>query len=367
MYRSLLLFLLILALTVYTALRPGVLSPLGMTFWALVVINTITITHVTNNRWSSTDYVLIICFALVLFLHSSYSTDPLVSLLMYMANFVILIGLRHYLFNPVPILYISCVGVVIQAMLYFSSLLIALGSSDVSGAMLGFFQNSNTTSAYAMLGYISAYCLFREQTKIRLFFMLICLLSVFASMSRNVLLTIFLFHVVLYFYKYRWFVKILPWVSAMMISMLVLFVNNFGESLTLFGKEGLTGRLDHMLFLSNAFDITFIGHGRNYISDLNQYYFLVPPHNMYYYTLYGMGLFYLIIYIYFIFYMFYSLKSKYAKAFLFGLQFYFFFEPVIPFESSMSFMLAYVSIFSIDILATSKETSLCQEQSYTIK
>lgn len=355
---SVIIFLTVILTILYTALNPGLYSAIGLSLW--VFISSIPIISLIQKRkkWTKKELGVVVVMILILFFHYYFTTDSLLSLFMYLIALITLLQLSKSFFNAKLILLIPIVGVLLQTIIFFPSLKVSLTASNDILAFQGFFLNSNTCSIFASIAYICSFYLLKNKT--RYLFMFICVVNMLGGMSRNAFLFVIIFHLFLYLqlrFKYdKVLLYIIP-VILFFMGYVLLFVDT-SSLFSFFGKGGSTGRSLQIIYLFKTYDINLLGYGRDFISGVSLNLFGYSPHNMLFYTLYGMGVLFLFVYVRFVVLLYSYFISPVAKSALLAMQIYYFFEPVIPFEVSMSFLLPILTFISIDRYSKHKS---CQE------
>lgn len=345
---SIIVFLTVLFIIIYTAIQPELFSITGLSLWSLIFSIPIISLIKKGNHWQKKEFWITIVMVLILFFHYHFTSDTLLSLSMYLITLIMLLQLFKIQFNAKWILLIPLLGVLIQTIIFFPSLKTSMTATNDILAFRGFFQNSNTCSIFASVGYLCSFYLLKNKT--RFLFMFICIINMFGGMSRNAFLFVIIFHFLLYLQLRFKYDKILLYITPIILVFMgyfLLFIDT-SSALSFFGKGGTTGRSLQIIYLFNTYDFNLLGYGRDFISDESLNLFRVPPHNMLFYTLYGMGLLFLCVYIRFVILLYSYFTSPIAKSALLSMQIYYFFEPVIPFEVSMSFLLPILIFISID-------------------
>lgn len=351
----------------YTALEPGLFSPIGIFYW--IVLSVLALLPLffseRQNKIDRRGIWMLISFAIILIAHWLKTSDQLISLLMYWVILIVLLQLKRYNFNPRFLLLVPIIGVIIQSIIFLPDLIVALRTSNDASAFKGFFLNPNSCSIFAAVGYVSAYLSFKSKWKYLI--ILLCIANMFGGMSRNALLFVIIFHSYIYFqtrFKANKILLITTLFLLLASGYMLLFVD-VDSMLTFFGKGGSSGRAEQLIYLNEKYGLSFWGVGRDLISDECQDLFLVSPHNMYFFTAIGMGYAYLLFYFYFVVYLFLSIKSLQAKAIWLAMQVYYFFEPVIAFEPSLSFLLPTLVVIGIENLYSreSLKNDICLDTS----
>ena len=347
LYSSVLMCTVVLMIA-YTAVRPDLLSPLGMSLWTMMSLVVVIIVTKTFSRAKLFDLLFLFSVAIIMVMHWAVTSDALLSLLMYLVVCCLLLFLGHTRFDSRKVLLIPIIGVVLQSILYFREMIFALIVQNELFAYSGFFLNSNTCSMFCAMAYISTYILLKTKWKYML--MILFIIGTFAGMSRGALLFIVAFHLFLFLMRRFKCQRLLIFSLPFMLFALayVLIFTDTSDSISLFGKSGTTGRAMQITYLWEKYSINLFGYGREVISDETLYFFHYPPHNLFFFTLFGMGLLFLLCYLAYIVRIYGLLKSEMAKSALLAMQLYYFFEPVIPFEASLSFFLPNVIIIAMD-------------------
>ena len=352
----------VVLLLLYTMLRPGTMSPIGFALWSILAFTIIKIWYKNKFKFIFSRAVPLFLYGIVLCLHFTYTKDSWLSAFMYYVIFILLFSLVYDKQRNYRSLYMALILItIIQTVVFVPQLITALVAQNEVLAFKGLFENSNTCSIFSACTYVVSF-LFVRKKPLKFFFMLICLIGVVGGMSRNAIIFIILFHVFSYLIKKYHCGKLLlcalPFI-LILVARILIFTDT-SSSLSLFGKSGTTGRADQLVYLAEFYSLNLFGNGREVIADNVQFFYGVPPHNLYFFTAYGMGLLYLLTYFIFIIWLFTKLKTPTAKSFLLALHVYYFFEPIIPFEASMSFFLPTLLIIIIDkSLETPKLSPIC--------
>ncbi len=340
----------VILMLIYTATQPGTTSPIGITLWAALIVTVITLLYKRTYKFTRSQYLFLLVMGSVLILHSSNTSDSWLSAFMYFAIFFLL----FFLIQDRPRKYknfflILIIAVCCQALLFGSNLAHALITRNEYYAFKGYFLNSNTCSIFCACAYIASFIYIKNRTA-KTILMAICIAGIIGGMSRNAIIFLLLFHLYLYLIKKYNCNKILLYTLPVIVIFAAHFLifNDTSSSLSFFGKTGTTGRAEQLIYIYNNYTLNLWGNGRDLLSNDVASLFLVPPHNMYFFTAYGMGLPFLILYIIFVFYLYSKLKSPKSKSILLAIHFYYFFEPIVPFESSLSFYLPYILLILID-------------------
>lgn len=213
---------------------------------------------------------------------------------------------------------------------YLNSFINSFQGTAVKEYFSGFFQNSNTFAAYSAI-VLASTLLFFKNNKVKIFVIILFIITLFAHHSRNTLLFT-LSSGVFYFL----FIKGKAKASIILFSIIILgsffYIiviepNSQIINFTMFGKKADTaGRSEQVLAIIQHFDLSWFGVGGDIIAKYSQETNEYSLHNAWVNTIYSMGIVYVMLYAKFIQKIFIRLTSL-AKSILLGFHIYFFFEP----------------------------------------
>lgn len=343
-------------LLLYTMTKESTMSLIGLSLWGSLIA------FVLKERFNlgRKEWVFLITMFFILLFHYYFTNDTIISSVMYMVVLLFIFQIQNKTIN-INILYVPIVILIIQPIFNFSDFIISLGAKSDIYAFKGFYQNSNTCSIFISITYLCVLFLIKKRT-IKHLLVLFVLLNLYACMSRNAILFIFMFHLFFYLLK-RKYNKL-----SLVITLLFLIFSGYymlffqsDSALKLFGKEGTTGRSLQIIYIYEKYSLTCFGIGRDLLSHQISDIFRYPPHNMFFYTCYGMGVFYFFLYSCFIYFFYNRLNSNISKSALIALQIYYFYEPVIPFEISLSFLMPMIVLLIIDSSFSLRYANVCKE------
>jgi len=319
---------------------------LGFVYLSLLAI--ITLLYSYRNTKLSICYILfIIYFAF----HLSYTTDRVISCLMYVSCYILSLNMNIVQIKTKQIFYFIIGAALFNIIFDMSGFIVALTKLDIQYAFLGVTRNTNTTSLYGALAFISCVYLYLLSAKGRIWiFLFLFFIFMVACMSRNTILFIvysLLLFICLRNYNEKKYDKFaIVSTSCMLVLCYVFLIYIYQDSdINLFNKgAGSSSRTAMTIFSLENFNFSFFGLGREYISSVIHFNFSNALHNAYVFTFYSFGIFYVIFYICFITSYYKNLKYKISKSFTLGIHIYYFFEPIIFFEYVIP---TYVLLFCI--------------------
>lgn len=329
---SLLGFILALSLIIYTIIDPkGGDSPFKWVVYSMMLwlpIHLISVKKICI-RYGKIMFRWMLGFLTLFSCHIFFANEqPLNDIILFMSFFSLsAIALTTRLQTSVWI----CLLIIflLESIITLPSGFSYVGYSD---GWNGFFQNSNTNSIF-ICSTLIATLLECKNKKLRYLIIVLALIGIIASRSRNALL-VYLIIVICIVFEYklqkyqRWFPYIL--VGLLFFAgyyMLVIEPSSREAGVEMFGKDqGSAGRSLQLIYLISNFDLSAWGHGR-YINTIVENYTGYQVHNVFVASFYVLGLIISITYLAYIYWLYRNSHSYKFKICLLAIQFYLFFEP----------------------------------------
>lgn len=328
--------IIILLITILFIIDSIYLLPVGIdTFIGVALIMLFTLINFTNLKLTLSK--LSVALIIVFILHLVYTTDRITTVILLISTLLFYETLKKAPVSYKPIVYFFVAFTLVEVLITYQNMFESLmvQHTNREGLYLGFFANSNTNAGY-LLNSLYAALLFLNKSKYRTLLLLITLVAIVATGSRNAVLCVILIfcfntlHRMPRFNKYGFTAFILI-ISAAFVY-LYFFEMQSSIDFTFMGKEANSaGRAYQIAIVIANFPITLLGSGKDVIESYVNFAGDYSIHNFYVNSLYALGILPILGYIYYIYDLYKKIESSMAKSVLLSSNVYFFFEPGVCF------------------------------------
>lgn len=346
-FNSFLLFLICATMLVSAALRLDVGWVTYLTLFTSALLAISVIFTGPKFRWG---YVILM--SVVMLFHYFLTPDRITTTILFWVTIFLFEAVDKGCYSYKIILYPLLMAFLFGFVFTIPDFLTSIAHTSRSNLYQGFFQNANSFAAFCLMT-LMCVILFMRRSKIRLAIIILLILNIYSSGSRNAMLFLLISLGFYYFHKTRYakFAYILYVLLLLLSTFYLLFLEmTYVIDFTVMGKAAdSAGRSAQIAYIIGSFPIKLFGCGKDVIDAAINSVENFSIHNFYINSLYSLGVIPLLGYFYYIYYLWKNLPNIMAKAFLLAFNIYFFFEP------GTCYYLLFLNVMPIIIILLTKQ------------
>lgn len=319
----------------YSTVDSSPTSLLGISMFGIMFIIIILSFFSTTHKFKNIDSIIFLSASICLTFHFLMTTTSIESIGLILTTLLFYIRLKYISINANAT---KIIIIIFLITIFFTlpELIQSLFTLASESSYKGIFKNPNFMGAFTTISITTTF-LFVKNKKFKVLLLVLFILALMASKSRNCILfaiSAIGFYLLL---KSR-FSKYAPLIffTAIALALYYLIViepQAMTAQAQMFGKEsGSAGRSGQILLTITRYPLTLFGVGYDIPNKYSYAMTGYPIHNFYINSLYALGIVFMCIYILFISTIYKNLRNPLAKSFLLSSHLYFLFEPGITFS-----------------------------------